>query len=288
MHPAVPPSRTEAGFPGGFCVLMAVYRADAPDLFQKAVESVYANSLHPDQFVLAVDGPVPDPLRETIDRLAAKHGIEVLWLPENRGLAHALNEGLKQVTTTWVARADADDLNLPHRFEAQARALQQAPETDLFGSAILEVEPDGTPVAVRRLPTDHDRIRRYILSRSPFNHMTVVYRLQSVRQAGGYPAIHLKEDYGLWCRMAAQGARMANLPEILVHATAGRAMYRRRGGWKYAKAEVDMQTFLVDLKLKSRARALADGLLRSTIYLLPSTWRGWIYEKILRSSPDQG
>ena len=265
------------------CILMAVYRGDDPDLFRKAVESVFLNSLRPDQFVLVVDGPVPAPLHQDIEALRALHGLDVINLPENRGLAQALNEGLSHVRTQWVARADADDLNLPNRFETQARAIQQMPELDLIGSAILEVEPDGTPVAIRRLPGTEQKIRRFLLARSPFNHMTVVFRLQAVLQAGGYPTIHLKEDYGLWCRMAARGARMANISEVLVRATAGRAMYRRRGGWKYAKAEVDMQAFLVDLKLKSRARALADGLLRSTVYLLPSAWRGWIYEKVLRS-----
>lgn len=286
MVPAEDSRSAPGAFPGGACVLMAVYRGDDPAMFRMAVESVFQNSLRPDQFVLVVDGPIPAQLQEVVDALKARYPLEVIALPENRGLARALNEGLTRVRTEWVVRADADDHNLPHRFEAQARALQQAPDTDLLGSAILEVEPDGTPVAVRRPPSDHDRIRRYLLSRSPFNHMTVVYRRQAVLQAGGYPTIHLKEDYGLWCRMAAQGARMANLPDVLVHATAGRAMYRRRGGWKYAKAEIDMQTFLVDLKLKSRPRALADGLMRSLVYLLPSAWRGWLYEKALRSKPE--
>lgn len=279
-------SRGPGFFPGGMCVLMAVYRGDDPVLFEKAVESVYNNTLRPDQFVLVVDGPVPALLQDVISRLEARHGLEVVALPENRGLARALNEGLTHVRTQWVARADADDLNLPNRFEAQAQALLHAPETDLLGSAILEVEPDGTPVAVRRLPAEHERIRRYLLSRNPFNHMTVVYRCQSVRQVGGYPTIHLKEDYGLWSRLAAQGSRMANLPEILVHATAGRAMYQRRGGWKYAKSEIEMQGFLVDLGLKSRPRAVVDGLLRGAVYLLPSALRGLIYEKMLRSAPN--
>jgi hypothetical protein len=182
-----------------------------------------------------------------------------------------------------VARADADDLNLPHRFETQARALVLAPHLDILGSAILEVDREEAPLAIRRLPSEPLKIRRFLMTRNPFNHMTVVFRHQAVVQAGGYPGIHLKEDYGLWCRLAAQGASMGNLPDILVKATAGRDMYRRRGGWKYAKAEVDLQRFMVDLRLKSSFAAVIDGALRATVFLLPAFLRGGIYKTFLRS-----
>lgn len=98
----------------------------------------------------------------------------------------------------------------------------------------------------------------------------------------GYPDIHLKEDYALWASIFACGAKAANMPETLVRATTGRDMYRRRGGIRYALAEIALQKHLVNVGLKSKHMAILHGLARSTIFLMPSSIRGWIYKKILR------
>ena len=142
----------------------------------------------------------------------------------------------------------------------------------------------GKQLAVRRAVAQHDDIRRYAAYRNPFNHMTVAYRTDLALRCGGYPNIHLKEDYALWALMLASGARALNLPDILVLATAGREMYRRRGGLRYALAEIALQRHLVRNGLKSPPAALLQGLARSIVFIFPSFIRGWIYEKILRNS----
>lgn len=37
--------------------------------------------------------------------------------------------------------------------------------------------------------------------------------------------------------MALAGCKFANLPDTLVNVRVGKAMYQRRGGWKYFKSE---------------------------------------------------
>jgi glycosyltransferase involved in cell wall biosynthesis len=274
-----------AGFPGGFTVLMAVYHRDDPSLFDRALRSVYANSLNPDSFILVVDGPIPKALGEVIDGYRSRSGFEVIRLPANVGLAGALNAGLELVRTTWVVRADADDYNVPDRFAVQAAALSRSEESvDLVGAAIQEVDACGTPLAVRRTVECHSDIVRYVAYRNPFNHMTVAYRTSVALRCGGYPSIHLKEDYGLWALMLASGARALNLADILVFATAGKDLYRRRGGWRYAVAEVSLQRLLVRSGLKSMWAAVFHGFARATVFLLPPAIRGFIYEKVLRSA----
>src|SRR5438105_6165619 len=100
-------------FPGGFTVLMAVYARDDPHLFGRALDSIYNNTLQPDAFVLVVDGPVPEAINQYMCRYQVARGMHILRLPTNVGLAEALNRGLTLVRTTWVVRADADDLNAP-------------------------------------------------------------------------------------------------------------------------------------------------------------------------------
>jgi len=274
----------ECRFADDFAVLMAVYWRDDPVLFDRALGSVFANTLQPVAVWVVADGPLTPALDAVLQKWQRKRDgqLQIARLPVNRGLAHALNVGLQHMTQSWVVRADADDVNLPHRFEALARLLQRQPALDVVGSAVLEVTPQGRPLAVRAVPTQADAIRRYAAIRNPFNHMTVAYRRAPVLAVGGYPPLYLREDYGLWCRLLAAGARMVNTDEILVHATAGSGLYRRRGGWRYARAEWALQRLLVDCGLKPWWRAWRDGLLRAAVFLLPATLRGWIYEHALR------
>lgn len=274
----------EASFPGGFAVLMAVYRRDDPVLFDRALASVFANTLRPEAVWVVADGPLTAELEQVLQAWQQRQPglLQLLRLPDNRGLAHALNAGLQRIDQPWVVRADADDLNLPQRFEALARALQAQPGLDLIGSAILEVTPQGQALGVRAVPLTQPEIRRLAPVRNPFNHMSVAYRRERVLAVGGYPDLHLREDYGLWARMLAAGGCMANTAEVLVHATAGADLYRRRGGWRYARAEWSLQRLLWRCGLKPAWRAWVDGLLRAAVFVLPASWRGWIYRRWLR------
>lgn len=265
---------------------MAVYGRDDPALFERALASVFSNTLEPDQFVLVVDGPVPAELERVVAPLAGRSRCEVLRLPTNEGLANALNAGLERVRTEWIVRADADDLNLPHRFATLAQAAAADPSLAVVGSAILEVDPDGSALSIRRPPLSHADILSRLPVRNPFNHMAVAYRTQAVRAVGGYPGVHLMEDYALWCRLAHAGAHMRNLPEVLVHATTGAEMYRRRGGRRYIRSEFAMQRTMVDLGLKGQSTAWAHGLARSLVFALPGWVRGLFYRHFLRARAD--
>ncbi|WP_114639654.1 glycosyltransferase [Polynucleobacter necessarius] len=219
---------TNINFPGGFCVLMALYGKDNPALFKRAIQSVFENTLLPNQCIVVLDGPLPTMLEELVKNIKASYpAIELVRLPKNIGLANALNIGLQAVRFPWVVRADSDDVNLNERFEVLATALQEHPELKLLGSAILEVDEDGKPLTIREVPASEEEIRIFAKTRNPFNHMAVAYRLDAVLECGGYPNIFLKEDYGLWCRFLAMGMPVANIKKVLVHASAGVGMFRR-------------------------------------------------------------
>ncbi|GMQ89024.1 MAG: lipooligosaccharide biosynthesis galactosyltransferase LsgF [Gammaproteobacteria bacterium] len=275
----------DQGFPGGFTVLMAVCGEDDPKLFTKALASVFDNDLLPDQSVLVVDGPIKGVLDKQVKAAGNEYAVEIIRLAKNEGLATALNAGLAQIQTAWIVRADADDYNLPQRFRRLAELIRSDPELDLAGSAILELEQDGTPVALREMPLQHDDILRFMKRRNPFNHMTIACRRALVECCGGYPDIYRREDYALWAKMVKAGARCANLPEVLVHATGGKDLYRRRGGLQHVLAERDIQNLMVRLGLKSQLRGLFDGIARASVFIAPVFLRKLIYEMVLRRPP---
>jgi hypothetical protein len=49
-------------------------------------------------------------------------------------------------------------------------------------------------------------------------------------------------------------------------------------------AEIALQKHLSDVGLKSKFMAIIHGLARSIVFVMPSSIRGWIYEKILRKA----
>jgi len=221
-------------------------------------------------------------LTEVISKLEIRTQVLVHRLRANVGLARALNAGLALVSTQWVVRADADDINLTDRLECQAAYAHTHPEVDVFGGYICEYTADGVMLGCRKVPLESTIIRLWSKRRNPFNHMTVAFRADIVRDHGGYPDIYLREDYGLWAKLLGTGAVFANIDKVLVHATTGIEMYRRRGGLRYAKGEVGLQKHLVHCGLKSRTSALVDGLLRVMIFILPAALRAQIYERMLR------
>src|SRR5690606_4060633 len=103
--------------------LMAVWTGTPADLLRAALESLREQSRTPDETVVVVDGPLS---REHELVLAGFADIERVNLPANDGLGRALAAGLDRCTGEWVARADADDVNLPERLEVQLKVLKLA------------------------------------------------------------------------------------------------------------------------------------------------------------------
>lgn len=265
-----------------FTVLIAVYGGDDPARFHDALLSVFENSLRPTEIICVVDGPVGDPINSVLNQFQRSTNLVVKRIDENIGLAGALNIGLQRVSTDWVVRADADDVNSTYRFLNLMTAVSKN-SIDVVGSAITELDDLGAVVARRSLPENHKDIVRFCSRRNPINHMSVCYRTELVRRVGGYPKVLLKEDYALWAMLIQAGATFANLRESYVDVHGGMAMYVRRGGLRYAMAEAALQMTLVRCGIKSTGLAMIDFILRGFVFLLPAWVRGRIYENFLRA-----
>jgi glycosyltransferase involved in cell wall biosynthesis len=264
-----------------FSVLMPVHnRSDIFLLFDKAVESVFNNTVIPKELVLVVDGPLENNFQEKIHNLVSLYPIRVIWLPKNQGITNALNAGLASIDTQWTMRADADDINLLNRFQLQIEVLEQG--FDLVGGAIEEVDMSGQLLAMKFPPVDEISIRRYARYRNPFNHMTVAFVTKVAKVLNGYPNLALKEDYGLWALFIKQGAKVINLNEVLVKATTGKAMYARRGGWESIQSEIKLQRHLMACEIQSPLMAILVALARIALLTLPATALSKFYMRYLR------
>lgn len=260
-----------------FTVLLPVYRGDQADFVRQAYRSVTtAQTLPPDNVLIVRDGPVSDDIEAALCDFETDATTTVLRLPENVGLASALNAGLAQVRTPIVARADADDVCLPHRFATQLPIV--AGGVDVVGSSIAEFSSDPSqPERVRRAESDPTRLRQSAQFECPFFHPTVMFKVDAVQAAGGYRHLALLEDYLLWATMIAGGATVANCAEVLVHYRVGAGAYDRRGGFGIARSEFALQRQLRRLGLTTRIQFARNVVLRCGYRLAPTQARQWLY-----------
>lgn len=270
-----------------FSVLLPVYRGDRPAFFERAVRSVTEDqTLRPDELVIVVDGPVPTGIAAVLGRaeageLTAGVGVRVVALPENVGLARALQAGLAACSHEVVARADADDVALPQRFARQVPLV--AGGIDLLSSTIVEFEDDEDARGLERAwPADPDEIARMARLADPFNHPAVVYRRSAVVRAGGYEHLARMEDYWLFVRMLAAGARATNVAEPLVLYRVGAGAYRRRGGWELLRSELRLQARMLRIGFTNPAQFVRNIVVRGLWRLVPSGVRRPAYAAFTR------
>lgn len=272
-------------------VLMAVYHRVQPDHFAQALESMFTQTLAPDEVIVVEDGPLGEPL---LDVLAGYEGRDVplvrVALPENRGSAIAAQAGLEVARHPWIVRMDADDVSLPGRLEAQMASLRGG-GIDVIGSAMLEFDGDvSRVVGTRSLPLEHREIARYARINSPVNNPSAVIRREHLVAVGGYRPVPLMEDYDVFARLLAHGSRFRNLAEPLVLFRAGDAMFERRAAPGMVRAERLMQRNLVSYGLVSRPRSWANVLVRSAFRALPRqalrrTYRSLFYRDPRKPQP---
>ena len=266
-----------------FTVLMCTYKKDDPLLLEKAIESVYNNSIKPKYFILTIDGPIPEKNQKIIKKIKEKFPIKINKIKENIGLAKALNSAILLVKTDWIARADSDDYNSPNRFEIQLKYAQLG--FDVIGSNVYEVDNYETRQQTRlrkKMPLNNSQIRNFSRYRNPMNHMTTFYKTEAIRFVGGYPDIYLREDYGLWAKLMFHNKKFVNINEYLVCVSGGDQLYRRRSGFRNAIGEMYLQIYLFKYNIQTFHLALFLFLVRSFIILLPKWFLKFFYINILR------
>jgi glycosyltransferase involved in cell wall biosynthesis len=228
-----------------FSILISVYEKENPLWFNLALESLWSQSLEPDEVVLVKDGPLTPELETVLAGWQEKFGdrLRVVALERNVGLAAALNVGLKACRNEWVVRMDTDDICLPNRLEVLAGFIRKNPSADIVGSWAIRLDADGRPGRVMKVPVDPVRIRRLIWL-CPLIHPTVCYKKEKILAVGGYDPLAgpRQDDYELWFRCAAAGYAFHNIPEPLllyrftewnIRRNTFRVGYHRfKNGWK--------------------------------------------------------
>ncbi|MBR1792777.1 MAG: glycosyltransferase [Bacteroidales bacterium] len=283
-EPAMNTSSNVADTP--FSLAMSVYGKDNPEYFDWALESVLVNqTVKPTEWVLVVDGPVPEAIDAVIEKyMSICSGGVIIRLLENKGLGEALRVAVENCSQALVARMDSDDICQPTRFEQQLHFLEAHPEVDIVGGQITEFIGEATHIVARReVPCLDQDIKQYMRRRCPFNHMTVMFRKEAVLRVGNYQPWHYDEDLYLWVRMALGGCLMGNLSSVLVNVRVGKDMYARRGGRLYYKSEKALARYMYENGMLTYPQYLYNVVARWTVQVaMPNSLRGWVFRTFFR------
>jgi hypothetical protein len=240
---------------------MAVY--DGGAYLGEAIESVLAQTFTDFELLVVNDGSTDDS-GAILARYAEDPRLRVLTNMQNVGLTHSLNKALAVATGELIARQDADDRSLPHRFRRQVEFMDANPTIALLGSDVRIIDDGGRP---RRRRADYRArtplgARWQLLFGNPFIHSAVMFRRNVVLdRLGGYDeTCALSQDFELWSRLMA-GFNACNLGDVLLdHRTHVRSIGGRRDDGVIASRSANMERNIA-IQRRNVAAILADDVL---------------------------
>lgn len=255
-----------------FSVLLSLYFREKTEHLNECLQSIHTQSLKPNEVVIVFDGPVGQNLRDIVTHWSRFLPIKLLKIKENVGLGQALNKGLEVCSHEIVLRMDTDDVCSANRFKLQIDKLENDKELIVLGGHIDEYDEGlSTFIGKRIVPLDNEAIKKQVVIKNPFNHMTVAFRKSAVLAVGGYQHHAFMEDYNLWLRIIAAGYKVENLDTVLVKARTGHSMLLRRKGIEYVKSEMLLFKLKRKLQIQPVHLCFITFLVRSIPRLFPSS-----------------
>lgn len=122
----------------------------------------------------------------------------------NPGIVAALNTGLKNISSEYVARMDEDDLMYPNRLHAQLEYLENTPICVAVGGQLELIDENGIRIGESKFRKKIGTSNKELFSSSPLAHPAVMIRRSTISQIGGYRNF-LAEDWDLWVRLREVG-----------------------------------------------------------------------------------
>lgn len=271
-----------------YSVLMSVYAGEKPLYLQQSLESLYAQTLQADEILIICDGELGKELDAVISDFSEKFGerLTVHRMKTDVGTARCANAGLELCKNEYIIKMDSDDICLEDRAMKQMTYIAENPQTDILGGYIEEFDDStGESLSIRATPVTHEEILKFAKRRAPFNNQTMVYKKSVAIACGGYDEELLRcEDYDFMVRMLANGAKAANIPEVLVRYRVTPDNIKRRKNFKNTKYFVKVRKKLY----KSGFSGFWDYVIpcagQIIMFILPGFLTGLLYKKMLRKS----
>jgi len=178
-----------------------------------AIQSILNQTFFDWELLVLDDGSSDNTVR--VAQAFGDRRIRVFCDSSHRGLAVRLNEAIDASRGKYFARMDGDDVSYPQRLALQLHYLEQHPEVNLLGGAVLVFGRDGQALGTRECPTIHERICRRPWAGLYLAHPTWMGQTEWFRTHYYRSAAVRCEDQDLLVRTY-KCSRFAALPDIVL------------------------------------------------------------------------
>ena len=175
---------------------------------RQTIENIFEQDYTPIELIVVNDGS-SDETQQLLELMQISFSFIVEQNPINLGLQKSLNIGIERATGKYIARIDDHDKWVKKdKLSKQVGFLEKNPSVGLLGTAYIS---NGT---IMLNPETDLSIRKQILFRCPFCHVTVLMRKSVIDRMQGYDeTLPYSEDWDLWLRIG-QYTEMANLLDV--------------------------------------------------------------------------
>ena len=196
-------------------VVMAAYNEERD--IGRALDSIIAQTFTDWELIVIDDGST-DATTSIVRRYADSDSrIKLTCNDTNLELSASLNKGIGLAQAGIIARADADDINLPERLAKQYAFLKANDDVDVLGTGAYLLDETGRRVSTFSHPLTHAELEALPFLKIQFFHPSVMIRRRFFEQVGLYdPSYPNAEDKEIWLRGLNVGCRYANLQEPLI------------------------------------------------------------------------
>ena len=178
----------------------------------ETIRSVVSQDYPNIQYII-IDGGSTD---ATLKEITSYDKDIAFWVSEpDHGISDAWNKGIAVATGQYVSFLNAGDLYMPN---AITDVITSIGESDFTWGDMIWVSNGGKETMLRGRDTYALELP-YIM---PFNHPTMFFKTDKVREVGGYSKQYrLAMDYDLVRKMVLNGAQGAKVPVTIVKMRAG-------------------------------------------------------------------
>ena len=217
----------------------------------ESIASIREQTLSKNEFEIVIVADRVDQA-EVIDILVESNLNYRIVSSESPGIVEALNTGLQNISSEYVARMDEDDLMYPSRLQVQLEYLDNTLGCVAVGGQLELIDENGSWIGEskfrRRIKTSYKEL---FLS-SPVAHPAALIRRSAISEIGGYRAF-LAEDWDLWVRLREIG-EVHNLSQKVIKYRVHSNQLSRQKMYAHSRARL-----IVGVSYFARQGKLADG-----------------------------
>ena len=198
-------------------VIMSTYR-EKLEWIELSVNSILNQSYKNIEFIIVVDDPERSDIVSKLNEFRKfDNRIKLIINENNQGLVYSLNRALREVSSDYVLRMDADDVAHEKRIEKQLEFMNIY-DLDLVGCQVTFINEEGN-IMFNTSSSMHVK-SKYIYQILNFQnciyHPTWLVRTELYKKLGGYRNINYCEDFDFLLRAKNCGAKLSNLNMPLV------------------------------------------------------------------------